>query len=78
MLGWARTLGRQTLAVATKLDRIPRTRRAAQLAQIARTLEMPVEQVLGFSATERLGVDELWKALLAVTKVAPRTPPVAG
>ncbi|MFL5312965.1 MAG: hypothetical protein ACJ79H_21230, partial [Myxococcales bacterium] len=45
------------------LDKIARTRRAARLQKVAATLALPQEQVIGFSAKEKFGVDELWRAL---------------
>ena len=62
MVRWAETLGRKVIVVATKLDRLPRTRRQAQIDRIAGTLAVP--HVLAFSAEEKFGVDELWKALV--------------
>ena len=64
MLAWSRTLPRRLLIIATKLDRLPKTRRESQLQRIATKLEIPREDVLGFSAKESIGVDELWRALV--------------
>jgi GTP-binding protein len=68
MLAWSRTLPRRLLVVATKLDRLPVTRRKQQLEKIARTLQMPLADVLGFSAKESIGVDELWRALVQASE----------
>ena len=64
MVRWGRSLGRRIAAVATKMDKVGRTRRAPQLQKIAATLEVPPDRVIGFSAKEKFGVDELWRALL--------------
>jgi GTP-binding protein len=64
MVRWGESLGRRIVVVATKLDKIGRTRRAPQLEKIASTLAVSPEQVIGFSAKEKFGVDELWRALL--------------
>lgn len=52
------------LVVATKIDRMPKAKRKPRLHQLADQLELPREAVMGFSATERIGVDEVWGALL--------------
>jgi GTP-binding protein len=64
MVRWGQSLGKRILVVATKLDKLGRTRRAAQLQKIATKLAVPSEQVIGFSAKEKFGVDELWRALV--------------
>ena len=64
MVRWAASLNKKVVVVATKLDRIARTRRATQLEKISARLEVPRERVIGFSAKEKFGVDELWRALL--------------
>ena len=63
MLDWARNLGRKIIVVATKLDRIAKTRRGAQLEKISAQLAVP--GVIGFSAKEHFGVEELWRALVS-------------
>lgn len=65
MVRWGESLGRRVLVVATKLDKLGRTRRAAQLERIAATLGVPERDVIGFSAKEKFGVEELWNALVA-------------
>ncbi len=63
MVRWAETLGRKVIAVATKLDKLSRPRRAQQIDKIAGQLAVP--QVIGFSSKEQFGVEELWRALLS-------------
>jgi GTP-binding protein len=62
MVRWAETLGRKVVVAATKLDRLSRSRRAQQLERIAGDLAVPA--VIGFSAREHFGVEELWRELL--------------
>lgn len=59
---------RPILVVATKIDRLPKARRKPRLNDLAEQLSLPREAVLAFSATDKLGVDEVWDALLNVTK----------
>jgi GTP-binding protein len=55
---------RRILVVATKIDQMPKARRKPRLKQLAEQLALPVEAVLPFSSTEKLGVDEVWETLL--------------
>jgi GTP-binding protein len=64
MVRWGASLEKALAVVATKLDRIARTRRDGQLRKIAAQLDLPRERVIGFSAKERLGVDEVWEELV--------------
>jgi GTP-binding protein len=63
MVRWAETLGRGVLVAATKLDRLARNGRAQQLDRIAGDLAVPT--VIGFSAKEHFGVEEVWRELVA-------------
>lgn len=81
MVRWGGSLGKRVVVVATKLDKLGRTRRAPQLQKIAATLGVPADQVIGFSAKEKFGVDDLWRALLRPEAAASgdlgRQPPAA-
>ena len=59
--------GRRVLVAATKLDRVGKAHRKPALARIAERLSVSRESVLGFSATEKLGVPEVWESLWAAT-----------
>ena len=63
MVRWGESLGREVIVAATKLDRLARNRRARQIDRIAGQLAVP--KVIGFSAKEHFGVDELWRELLS-------------
>lgn len=52
------------LVVATKLDRLGKAQRKPALAALAAQLGLPPSAVLGFSATEKLGVNEVWQGVL--------------
>jgi len=65
MVRWGASLGKRIVVVATKLDKLGRTRRAVQLQKIAATLQLHPDQVIGFSAKEKFGVDDLWRAVIA-------------
>ena len=59
--------GRRVLVAATKLDRVGKAQRKPRLAAVAERLAVPRDTVLGFSATEKLGVSEVWESLWAAT-----------
>ena len=65
MLDFLQDTPPQILVVATKLDRLNKAARKPRLAEIAKKLGVPPEAVVGFSATERIGVTEVWNRLLA-------------
>ncbi len=52
------------LVAATKMDRLPKARRKPRLIALSEQLGLPLEAVLPFSSTEKLGVDEMWEMLL--------------
>ncbi len=62
MVRWGESLGRKVITVATKLDKLSRSRRKQQIDKIAGRLAVP--EVIAFSAKERFGVEDLWRALL--------------
>ncbi len=66
-LGYLRGTDRPTLVVATKLDRLAKARRRPKLRDIAETLNVNPAWVLGFSATEKLGLSEVLDAVWELT-----------
>ncbi|MBN1208147.1 MAG: YihA family ribosome biogenesis GTP-binding protein [Myxococcaceae bacterium] len=63
-LDYLQDKGRRILVVATKIDRLPKARRKPRLQALAQELSLPLEALVAFSATEKLGVEEVWDALL--------------
>ncbi len=63
MVRWAETLQREVIVVATKLDKLSRSRRPQQAQKIAGQLAVP--NVIPFSAREHFGIDDLWTTLVA-------------
>lgn len=56
----------QSLIVATKIDKVPRTRRVRQLKEIRQRLALPdSDDVIPVSAVSGDGIKELWKELLS-------------
>lgn len=56
------------LALATKIDGIPRSKRAAAVTALARAHGLPPEAVVPFSATERIGKDEVLDVIRRAVK----------
>jgi GTP-binding protein len=55
---------RRILVVATKIDRLTKAQRKPRLQALAKQLDLPLEAVLPFSSTEKMGVEEVWGVLL--------------
>jgi len=66
-LAYLVSAGRRVLVAATKLDRLGKAQRKPRLAAVAERLSVPRDTVLGFSATEKLGVSEVWESLWTAT-----------
>ena len=72
-LGYLHATGRPMLVLATKLDRLPKARRRPQLHAVAERLHIDFGWVLGFSATEKLGLAEVLEAVWELTGVTNRS-----
>lgn len=58
------SLGADTVVVATKIDKVPRTKRSAAIKALRERVGIPAEEpVVPFSATTGEGVGELWRRL---------------
>jgi GTP-binding protein len=66
-LGYLERTGRPTLVVATKLDRLAKSHRRPKLREMAELLHVDPAWVLGFSATEKLGLSEVYEAVWELT-----------
>jgi GTP-binding protein len=53
------------LVVATKMDKWPKARVKPQALALAKALGLDTARVIPFSATDRVGVDEVWESLLS-------------
>jgi GTP-binding protein len=67
LLGFLSEAPAGVLVAATKLDRVPTSKRAGRLSVVTQGLDVPAEAVVGFSAVERLGVDAVWDRLVGAT-----------
>jgi GTP-binding protein len=71
-LDYLQSKSRRILVVATKIDRLPKARRKPRLQALAEQLSLPREAVLAFSSTDKIGVEEVWDAVLGVVGSATR------
>lgn len=54
------------IVVATKIDRVKRSKQQAALSTLAKGLGMDTEQLIPFSSTDKIGQDLVWSVLLDV------------
>ena len=66
LLGYLTGNNKKVMVVATKIDRIPKAKRKPRVLELARQLALPVENVLPFSAVDKIGVDETWETLVSL------------
>ena len=77
--GYLSGLGIEPRVVATKIDKVPRSRRARQLASIRRRLELAEgEEPIALSATSGEGIDQLWKGIRAFLESSNEKPSTMG
>jgi GTP-binding protein len=70
MMNYLEVSPAQVLVVATKIDRVAKSKWFGRRQKIAAELGVPLEAVVPFSSTEPLGVDEVWDRLVGVTVTA--------
>ncbi len=63
LVGFASAHGRAVVPVATKIDKLPKSKRAPVLAQMARTLGVPTHQLVPWSSLSGDGMETLWRRL---------------
>jgi GTP-binding protein len=61
-----RDAGRRVLIAATKMDKLPRTRRGAAMAEVEQALSVERGEAVPFSAVEGTGAEALWTRLAAI------------
>ena len=54
------------IVVATKVDRVKRSKQAAHFKTLARGLRISPAQIIPFSSTEKMGLDDVWGVMLDV------------
>ncbi|MBE0598612.1 MAG: YihA family ribosome biogenesis GTP-binding protein [Desulfuromonadales bacterium] len=69
LLDWLEEFAIPTIPVITKIDKVGRSRRAAQLKPIFEATGLPADAFTMFSAVTREGRDEIWERLEAAMAV---------
>lgn len=59
MINSLRNNGISIIVVATKVDKIPKTKRIKALKVISQSLQIPMQNIYGVSSTEKTGFDEV-------------------
>ena len=78
-LDYFRSLALEPLLVATKIDKVPRGRRARSLAEIRRRLELPRDfAIIPFSAVSGDGARQLWHGISDFLRATPEEPQRVG
>jgi len=60
MMEFARSQGLKIVLVATKFDKLKNSEKKAKLDVIAKTLGYPVNDIITFSSTEKIGMEKVW------------------
>ncbi len=63
MIDWLEEFGVPTIPVVTKIDKIPRSKRAQQLKQIVAATGLPGDSFTLFSAHTREGAEDIWELI---------------
>lgn len=63
MLDYFKQTGRRVIIGATKIDKVPKTKRLAALRTISKDLQIPLKNVFPISSVEKSGFDEILEAV---------------
>lgn len=66
MVSYFKEQGIDVLVCATKIDKVPKTRRLAALKKISAKLQIPLRSIYPVSSVEKTGLDEIYQALQKV------------
>lgn len=69
MVDYFRQTGRKVIVAATKIDKVPKTKRLASLKTIARDLHIPLRDIHPISSVEKTGFDEVYQAIADILAV---------
>lgn len=64
MIAYFKEKGFPIVVGATKIDKVPKTKRLPSLKKISQTLQLPMKSVYPVSATEKTGLDAIYQALM--------------
>lgn len=67
LITWVSHHGRAVVPVVTKIDKLPVSKRKPALGGIARTMGLPARQLVGWSAVNGDGLEDLWRRVVRLT-----------
>ncbi len=68
MIDYFKQTGRRVLIAATKVDKVPKTKRPKALKTISQALQIPVQSIFPVSSTEKTGFDAIYEAIQETLK----------
>ena len=68
MIDYFKQTGRRVLIAATKVDKVPKTKRPKALKIISQSLQIPVKSIFPVSSTEKTGFDAIYEAIQEALK----------
>lgn len=63
MIDYLKELGIPILVVATKIDKVPKTKRIKALKVVSQKLQLPLNQILPVSSTEKTGFEPVYEKI---------------
>ena len=70
MIEMIQSLGIQIVIVATKVDKIPKTKRVRALKDISQQLQLPMKNIFGISSTEKTGFEPVLERINEIVEQA--------
>ena len=70
MIEMIQSLGIQIVIVATKVDKIPKTKRVRALKDISQQLHLPMKNIFGISSTEKTGFEPVSERINEIVEQA--------
>lgn len=63
MIDYFKQTGRKVIIAATKIDKVPKTKRPKALKTISQALQIPIKSIFPVSSTEKTGFEEIYQAI---------------
>lgn len=63
VISWCSMHGRTVIPVATKIDKVPRSKQKLRLAEVGKVLGFTPGKLIGWSSVTGEGLEKLWKAI---------------
>ena len=70
MIEMIQSLGIQIVIVATKVDKVPKTKRVRALKDISQQLQLPMKNIFGISSTEKTGFEPVLERINEIVEQA--------